>query len=387
MKLEDNKVSDWSENYLNYNELKAILKKAKVAQKKYEEHAKKKPKEAALILDAHKKGDAKFVTTTPPPSTSNLLAMLNPTSSTPPMTTPTQSNLDLASMEGTSAPNERTKLLSTPPQNPATATTIITSPTTGKEKVVKKKPSFTTTFSDITEYFGSRYERTLRGYLKERDEKALQFETLLLSEQKKVSQFYYEKLGELQKRLQVLLENVSDSPYVGRGLEKVEEEDGHNVYYSSPLPQRPSSSATSISKVNIEALISKFSTAIQKEKKALKRQKKEEISFGSSRVADEDMSDDDDEAGKEKDEKALAETDSIKRALIDQYRTAKLLHNFAILNYTGTHARKIHPSPLICITSLRDPCLLTNQSLYYLRYCRLCQDCQETRQITPRKQR
>lgn len=46
---------------------------------------------------------------------------------------------------------------------------------------------------------------------------------------------------------------------------------------------------------------------------------------------------DDDEPSrdKEKDDKAVAEVDSIKRALIDQYRTAKLLHNFAILNYTG----------------------------------------------------
>lgn len=33
--------------------------------------------------------------------------------------------------------------------------------------------------------------------------------------------------------------------------------------------------------------------------------------------------------------KQIAEADSIQRALVDQYRTAKLLHNFAIMNYTG----------------------------------------------------
>jgi hypothetical protein len=33
--------------------------------------------------------------------------------------------------------------------------------------------------------------------------------------------------------------------------------------------------------------------------------------------------------------KKIAEADSIQRALVDQYRTAKLLHNFAIMNYTG----------------------------------------------------
>ena len=33
--------------------------------------------------------------------------------------------------------------------------------------------------------------------------------------------------------------------------------------------------------------------------------------------------------------KHIAEADSIQRALVDQYRTSKLLHNFAIMNYTG----------------------------------------------------
>lgn len=34
-------------------------------------------------------------------------------------------------------------------------------------------------------------------------------------------------------------------------------------------------------------------------------------------------------------ESQLKESDSIQRAMTDIYRTAKLLHNFAILNYTG----------------------------------------------------
>ena len=33
--------------------------------------------------------------------------------------------------------------------------------------------------------------------------------------------------------------------------------------------------------------------------------------------------------------KKIAEADSIQRALVDQYRSSKLLHNFAIMNYTG----------------------------------------------------
>ena len=40
LKLEDNKVSDWGEHYLDYEGLKKILKKAKKAKGKYEETCK-----------------------------------------------------------------------------------------------------------------------------------------------------------------------------------------------------------------------------------------------------------------------------------------------------------------------------------------------------------
>lgn len=43
----------------------------------------------------------------------------------------------------------------------------------------------------------------------------------------------------------------------------------------------------------------------------------------------------DDDPDSQLKESQLKESDSIQRAMTDIYRTAKLLHNFAILNYTG----------------------------------------------------
>ena len=57
LKLEDNKVSEWSDNYLDYEGLKKILKKAKKAQKKYEETCSENPQEAKQVTDAYRSGE------------------------------------------------------------------------------------------------------------------------------------------------------------------------------------------------------------------------------------------------------------------------------------------------------------------------------------------
>jgi hypothetical protein len=92
LKLEDNKVSEWSEYYLNYEKLKAILKKAKASHKKYDEQAKKQPDDAARILEAHRAGNVHYVTAaTPRGSTTNLSAMtVAPAASSEPPPPPLQ---------------------------------------------------------------------------------------------------------------------------------------------------------------------------------------------------------------------------------------------------------------------------------------------------------
>lgn len=322
LKLEDNKVSEWSEYYLNYAKLKATLKAAKAIQKKYDEQAKKKPQDAAKILEAHRSGNQNYVTATPSPSAqvtpspsvSNFQAVAEDPSALPPQIA---YDLDLQT-----SPNEQTGLLSSSTPND--------SPTAAEASSLKNIKSFSSALSDISGYFGSRYERTLRGYLKELDERSHEFGEKLVKEQSTVSTFYAEKLGELQKRLQVLLESVADSPYINYALplERVQEENGKMVFKSRPSAMpRTRPSGMHRTRPSLMNRISRISTSFMHMDPRNQRN-----IFG----VEEYFSDDDEPSrDKEKDDKAVAEVDSIKRALIDQYRTAKLLHNFAILNYTG----------------------------------------------------
>lgn len=56
LKLEDNKVSEWSDKYIDYEALKKILKKASAAVKKKDELCKRKPELADEIVAAYKQG-------------------------------------------------------------------------------------------------------------------------------------------------------------------------------------------------------------------------------------------------------------------------------------------------------------------------------------------
>ena len=85
-----------------------------------------------------------------------------------------------------------------------------------------------------------------------------------------------------------------------------------------------------------ESVVHRVSKTIQKEKEILDALRKgdKEMALQIELLAVDDEEDDDQPKFVDN-EKVLAEADSIKRALIDQYRTATLLKNFAIMNYTG----------------------------------------------------
>lgn len=56
LKLEDNKVAEWRENYIDYEKLKQILKKCAAAVARYQDLADKQPKRAALIKENFENG-------------------------------------------------------------------------------------------------------------------------------------------------------------------------------------------------------------------------------------------------------------------------------------------------------------------------------------------
>lgn len=61
LKLEDNKVSEWADKYIDYERLKEILKKAQAAIKKKDEMMQRQPELAAVIAKAFVAGSKVFV--------------------------------------------------------------------------------------------------------------------------------------------------------------------------------------------------------------------------------------------------------------------------------------------------------------------------------------
>lgn len=299
LKLQDNKVSEWSNDYLNYEKLKDILKKAKAAQKSYEEQAKKRPEDAAAILEAHRCGDMSFVTNTP-----------------------SQSLMDLEHEDA----NERTSLMDT--VSPKSSVSDFSSP-------LKRKSDATPALSltAISDYFGSRYERTLRGYLEQIDKLSNEFEEVVTEEQKKTVKFYQDKMSELENRLQFLVESVAHSAVLAPTFVAVDEDapSQAGTYFGSPMV-RIAKKIGMTPKKRFASVVSIVQKKIQKEKNILDALRKGDKDMA---MKIELLRDDEDEDHDVDNDKVLAEATSIKRALIDQYRTATLLKNFAIMNYTG----------------------------------------------------
>ena len=285
LKLEDNKVSEWSEFYIDYDKLKACLKKAKATEKKYKDLAKKRPVDAAKIIEAYKSGIMDSVIDTPAQSTVSLAKIAEEA---------TESSRLLVLSPTGDAENKDTE-----------ATGYLAS-------------AFNTSMSG---FFGSRYERNLRDCLKEIDDRGKEFEEALLSEIKKVSDFYISKLEELETHFHFLVESVASSYEVDPLPPLAEHSDSQQLNRRGHRQQ----------KSGIMKLVSRISIMIKEESK-----KKKEDWAESLRVTTDDNSDDEGDAQTPtKGDKKAGEADSIKRALIDQYRSSKLLHNFVIMNYTG----------------------------------------------------
>jgi SPX domain len=413
LKLEDNKVSEWNEHYIDYDKLKAILKHAKTAQKKYNELATKRPDDATKIVEAYQKGDTKFVTLSPSPSKASLQQLL----------VDAEANSSKAAAADPAITTERTSLLarsidsnmdwlnsSSNGVGAGTAGNYVTvgsqtfqSPNRKAEggsalltleqqqqqqnelddqQAGEQRSSYRSTFTGITEYFGSRYERSMREHLKKVDQNAQEFGLVLLEEVDKVSKFYYSKLEELETQLKVLIENVAESYNIHVVEEYDVDERNNNLYVAhggggnsagagadetfptttSTLHRRTSSANAANTRKNHPGRLSLTDQGqhLIHLVSAFTKKKKEQWEIENLKVTEEGASDEEEDqedydnpnkqpksAMKKKNDakredsppsprkKKLGETDSIKRALIDQYRTAKLLHNFAIMNYTG----------------------------------------------------
>eukprot|EP00934_Nitzschia_sp_Nitz4_P000939 Nitzschia sp. Nitz4//scaffold98_size77359//32605//35181//NITZ4_005548-RA/size77359-processed-gene-0.16-mRNA-1//1//CDS//3329560757//939//frame0 len=328
LKLEDNKVAEWNEYYMDYDKLKAILKKAKAALKKYDDQAKRRPEEAARIEEEYRNSSH-------------------------------QSLKELAENE------EITGLPPRPPvgqadesKYPASETSALLPKTdSGSSLTSASQRAFTSkTLSGIQDYFEGRYERTLVQYLKEADQKADEFANLVDQQRSKVTSFYYQKVAELQKRFGLLIDSVANSSQFKRTVvfKSVDEDpDRRESALMTPRlgqhPRHRRNTSDLTPRQRLETIISNLQHRMV-DTQMPRIHSTSSLGTGSNgsdshgrpppppknnklqAAAAAGDSDDEDDFN---DERALAEADSIRRALTDQYRTAKLLHNFAIMNYTG----------------------------------------------------
>jgi EXS family/SPX domain len=356
LKLEDNKVSEWNEHYIDYEKLKSILTKASVCVKKLDDWTQKRS-ETAAIVHAYKIGIA-----TPFQSTSDLVGQdlkdtaLIPTASTagdaskynlntiheddktrekPCSTTETSELIHQAQSGSYGAASSNSESLSPSASGDGSKRNLI-SRALGKAS------------SGVSEYLQRSFERSVRDVLKDIDVVAQEFDECFRENIRRVNTFYDSQLEELHGRIEYLKESVkhvrrpslgeiqhSGPPAPVNKIEDVSVDTPEGDLNETPLIQYRKSS-------NFGALTAaKAYFNRQSIRQSVGHRKVESNSDSSAFMALLIGSDGDDDVGSgmeyQPPEAAakVREVESIRRALIDSYRTAKLLNNFAIMNYTG----------------------------------------------------
>lgn len=307
LKLEDNKVDEWAEHYIDYEKLKTILGKLKSAIKKKDEMYNRKPdlaKEVEAAFEANVlEGDSSVVLSERLSfsSATNLADESKPSD-----------EADLVDK----VPAEQQGLLqraaaaaaATVHKEYGSSNTLTSGDATGVGEGVRR--TLSGTFSGVSGYLAnSRYEKRLLEFFKTIDVLRSQFHEQLIKEVNKVNSFYLKEGNELSKRLSLLVESV-DGP--------------DDSIVKSVRQHRKRQSVAEMVVSQIKNIVSKDAqpplTPIQESHKArfydAEEHETQEMEENHLR-------------------KDLKEADSIQRALGDQYRTVKLLHNFSIMNYTG----------------------------------------------------
>jgi hypothetical protein len=413
LKLEDNKVSEWSELYLDYEALKKELKKAKKSQKKYEELYQQNPIEAEAITKAFRSGDKAHATTDSSLSMQDFLTLTKvgqdkeqqqqQQQQQDPSDISRQSILHLTTIhsergnivadgnddndEEVGVSTEYTALLKRQDSNKSLDTAATNKSSYTEQKIIKQSQSFLA-LSNISDHIFStsnkenskiNLERKIRNSLVDIDEQAKAFDKLFYKQQKKVVSFYYSQLQELQSRLEYMVGSVARSQGSGKYYDDgiISEEFGgggggggtdtsnnNNGKIISPFPKHRKQASSMGQKV--EELIHHLTDSVRSNNSNNQNQNQNHETttttinmktkrrvrntrLGKIPVSEKNgnknskmslqCSEDDEEESENNDpeweEKRIAEAESIKRSLVDQYRVSKLLHNYSMMNITG----------------------------------------------------
>lgn len=354
LKLEDNKVAEWADRYIAYARLKLYIKKAKKAAEAYEALEKRRPEVAAEVKAAYDAGIPYSSASGRNSTTASALSLSKAAD---------DAGAGGESGDGTTSDGgekEQGVELPQAQQKRGGAAPPVESISVGKEEMVPlvdkgkedagkvkapetERPKYGSTgsFMSLTPIssaldlqslvredsnvsnligrmtggiFGqSNYANKLTQALKIVDENLDLFAKCLDDELQKVTSFHAEKLDELEKRLEVLVESVG-SNYDVISRPKPNGEEGGNTFLKlkdavhrrvTNMMSRPSAD-TGSADAGVGHLPSKpFDPD-------------EEIEPKSSDF-----------------EYILRESDSIKRALTDLHRSTMLLNNYAVMNFTG----------------------------------------------------
>ncbi|KAL3800524.1 hypothetical protein ACHAW5_009034 [Stephanodiscus triporus] len=275
LQLEDNKVDEWSSQYIDYERLRGLLHRASASAELRDEIIRRMPTDAVAEV-AQGRGNIMSVGTIPP-----ALVEKNP--------------------DGPSRISKARKYsfdVSDADESDSVSTPLFTK--------TSNRRGINQTMLHVTTYLGLSDDReVLLNAYDDLDDKMRSFEQAYEQELTKVRGFYQEKSHEISQRIDGLLESV----------------DASSVRPEKKNHHRRSSSLEGW-------IVKKFGPMIHGNRLRTVRERSSiptiEAVFGESF---------DDDASKEHDR--VKKTDSIKRAITDVYRTAKLLHNFSILNYTG----------------------------------------------------
>jgi hypothetical protein len=391
LKLDDNKVSEWSDYYIDYEALKKLLKKSNASEKRYHELSAKDPSESKRITQRYRMEQMEETTRTTTATTINsnhtLLSSVDDNAiggayinKASPICLPTlqsdRENMDDKGQGAASgAPTERTALLEQ--HQGEIESTLWRSNDKFKEQhplipesTTYSSKSIQRTLSNLSDHFSrfstistatsqqSRYERQIRSVLKEIDDQIELFDSLFHNEQKKVVSFYYEKLQELQDSLEYVKESVAQSfgilrPKTSAAMSATGGEEGMDDLVMSirggkvvsPFPtHRKQASSLGQRMEEIFHRLAASNSSIGRNASTIgsttssggRKYNHVGILFQAENIHLAGFDDYEDyEDNPELDKKRIAEAESIRRALVTQYRAAKLLHNYAILNITG----------------------------------------------------
>ena len=292
LKLEDNKVNKWSDQYLDYDKLKALLKKTQNAYKARnvlrEKYADVLEKEGMLVSswDESGSGDEKQ-------------SLLDKSGSSSMNDYGSPTKYEVAAVSSSSDSVKRT----------VSEVSLVLMNVFGSNKTAPNK-----------DYIKSRYKDLCNTL----DLRHLEFAQFLRSEIAKVDTFYLDQVADIKKRFEFLDNSVAEA---ARILTYNERQTNDVQDVGKVHMQHFRSGTNSLNASEREALHKSWAT---RSKKRGGRRKKVGKMLGLVDAASE--SDDDND---EHEVKLKYQSDSIKRSIVDLYRNAKLLRNYASLNYTG----------------------------------------------------